>query len=143
MPEQQKDSESQKDEVEKDSKMHKKWQKDNELEILDDEEEPKGKKNKKSKDSKKQKKGDTLKDIDLHESEGKSKGKQIEKNSNGNTDNIDGHDRNKKKQKRRRSDDEEERGMCVKYRWLLSNVVHFIVIKKDFKTVSLKLTIPS
>ena len=50
----------------------------------------------------------------MHQSERKSKGKKSEKESIGNTDNLDGHNRNKKQQKRRRSDDEEERGMCVK-----------------------------
>ncbi|XP_020630149.1 cell growth-regulating nucleolar protein-like isoform X2 [Orbicella faveolata] len=109
-PEQEKDNESQVDEVDKDSKKTKKEQKDNELEILNDEEESKGKKNKKSKDSKKQKKGEKLKDIDIHESVCKSKGKKSEKDSNGNTDNMDAsHNRNKKRQKRRKSDDEEER----------------------------------
>lgn len=50
----------------------------------------------------------------MHESEQKSKGKKSEKDIyNGNTYNMDGHDRNKKQRKRRRSDNEEERGMCV------------------------------
>lgn len=47
------------------------------------------------------------------EGEGTSKGKKSVKDSYGNTDNVNGHDRNKK-QRKRRSDDEEQRGLCVK-----------------------------
>ena len=106
------------DEVDKGSKNTKKEQNNNELEILNDEQELKGKKIKKSKDSKKQKKREKLKDTGVHESVRKSKGKKRDKDSKGNTDDMDGHKRNKKQLKRRRSDDDEERGMCVK--WLVT-----------------------
>ena len=73
--------------------------------------------NKETRDSKKHRKGEQLKDSDMLENGQKSKAKKNKHNMNGNTEEVDGLDKDNKKRKRKRREDSEEGGMYLYFKF--------------------------